>query len=481
MQAALAALAVSAGLVLASGPACAADDGPGPLPWRVGGVLGYTVDAVSFPDSAGTRLEVYVRLRPATLSRLAEDRSHEPRIRFDMRLREDGRGRPRTASAELALDPGSEPPGFGRVVAVTFDVKPGVYELEVRAEARRHVLPGSGTGRPDVARVEGYVVVPERQPGGRISDLEFVWAAGDSATPAVFRRGGSARLPNPEHLYGLFETTLRASFAARASSAGARPWRWEARVLDADRAEVARTEGTAAASARLDADLAFDLSTAPAGGYTLEVRAWHGDDTAPLERRGRFSVAWDPETWTRDPEDLTDEAHLVLARGEEEAFAAMQPGEQERRLAEYWRALDPTPDTAENEARDTFRRRVAFANATYGRPGIGRGMFTDMGRVYIRYGEPSEVHRQVMPGRDNELTRIINRLLTSDDRPVGDLQTQPGADMRPFEIWIYEGEISMPFDAGERGGTTRKLGKPLMFVFIDDQWLGNYRLRYSTE
>jgi GWxTD domain-containing protein len=461
-------------------PARAAADGPGPLPWRTGGSLGFTVDAVSFPDSASARLEVYLRLRPSTLSRIAQSRTHEPWIRLTLRVREGGRrGRTLNASQELAIAPSDTGAGFGRVVVFPFRVRPGVHELEVRAESRRFLLPGTGTGRPDVVKIAGPVVVPERQGDRDISDVEFVWAGADRAAPPVFERGGVGRLPNPEHLYGLFGSELRASFRACGGRTD-RPWRWVARVHDAAGAVVAEHDTSGPSGAHLDADLAIDVSTLPAGGYVLEVKAWQEGDAGALLRRARFSVGWDPETWFRDPGEILDEAHLILPRGEEEAFAQLQPGEQERRLQEFWRERDPTPDTAENEARDMFRRRVAFANETYGRAGIGRGMFSDMGRVYIRLGEPSEVHRQVMPGRDNELAGVINRLLTVQDRPIGDLQTQPGADMRPFEIWIYEGEIEMPFEAG-LGTGPRRLAKPVVFLFIDDQWLGDYRLRYSTE
>lgn len=483
---ALAAAARAALLALALGAASAfparADDGPGALPWRVPGAIGYTVDAASFPDSAGTRLEVYLRLRPETLARLAQNVTHEPWIRFTLRLRPAGRrGATQTATQELRVTAEDTLAAYGRVLVVPFRVGPGAHALEVRAEARRHLLPGSGTGRPDVAKVAGDVVVPDAQAGRSLSDLEFVWAAGDSATPRAFRRDGVARLPNPERLYGLYENALRASFAARAPEGGARPWRWVARVLDDAGAVVAARESTGAAAAALDADFALDLSQTPAGGYTLEVKAWQEGDEGALLRRARFSVGWDPETWTRDPGDVADEAHLILGREEDEAFARLHPGEQERALADFWRARDPSPETAGNEARETFRRRVAFANATYGRAGVGRGMFSDMGRVYIRYGEPSEVQRQVMPGWDNELSRVLRQLLTSGDRPVGDLQNVPGADMRPFEVWIYEGEIAMPLDASERAGTPRHLGKPLLFLFIDERMVGDYRLRYSTE
>ena len=48
-----------------------------PLPWRVGGDIGFTVDAAAFPDSAGAVLEVYVRLAPATLMAISGERPQE--------------------------------------------------------------------------------------------------------------------------------------------------------------------------------------------------------------------------------------------------------------------------------------------------------------------------------------------------------------------------------------------------------------------
>ena len=57
------------------------------MPWRVGGETGFTVDAASFPDSAGWLLEVYLRIRPATLEALADSRYRRNRFRLAVRLR----------------------------------------------------------------------------------------------------------------------------------------------------------------------------------------------------------------------------------------------------------------------------------------------------------------------------------------------------------------------------------------------------------
>ena len=98
-------------------------------------------------------------------------------------------------------------------------------------------------------------------------------------------------------------------------------------------------------------------------------------------------------------------------------------------MTEFWRVRDPTPDTGVNEARETFVKRLDFANRTYGRYGLGKGMFSDMGRVFIRYGEPSEVLKQVIPTQDNTLAEVIRQLTAADKRAVGDVQDKMiGAD-----------------------------------------------------
>jgi len=100
--------------------------------------------------------------------------------------------------------------------------------------------------------------------------------------------------------------------------------------------------------------------------------------------------------------------------------------------------------------------------------------------VFIRYGEPSEVLKQVIPAGDNTLSQALSDLAQNEDRPVGDVhQKGPGGDMRPFEVWIYEGDIAPPVDADPREHRAHR--KRLVFLFVDEQGLGQYRLRYSTE
>jgi len=238
----------------------------------------------------------------------------------------------------------------------------------------------------------------------------------------------------------------------------------------------------AAESRRLSPSLAIDVSTVPAGGYELEVQAWQEGDSRPMTRRAHFSVAWNAAAWLRNPRDVEDDVHFLLDGDDEEAFARMSPGDQERYLDDFWRALDPSPASAENEVQAEFFRRRDHANQTWTRSGIGKGMFTDMGRVYIRHGDPDEILRQVIPAGDQTLNHLLQEITASEDRPAGDVQTKGlGGDVRPFEVWVYEGARTRPITARPDPRAGHKTLKRLLFLFVDEQGYGDYRLRYTTE
>jgi GWxTD domain-containing protein len=213
----------------------------------------------------------------------------------------------------------------------------------------------------------------------------------------------------------------------------------------------------------------------------LEVKVWQEGDSSALVRRAHWSVAWERDSWVRNPRDIADEVHFLLSGDAEDSFVGLHPGEQERYMGDFWHRRDPTPETAVNEAREEYLRRVAKANREYGHGGLVRGMFTDMGRVFIRYGEPSEMLHQVIPTGENTLLEVLKELNVSEDRPLGDVgQKGPGGDMRPFEVWIYQGDISLPPDA-DPSVARRVLKTRLLFLFVDDQGTGDFRLRYSNE
>jgi GWxTD domain-containing protein len=486
----LAALLIA--IALGAGPARAArpfdpddPDGPGPLPWRVRGLVGFTVDAASFPDSAGHSLEVYVRIPPATLASLHRDTTGVARMRLSLRLTNRFGARAEEASQDVTIASEDSATGFGKVVLMRFAVRPGGHRLRVRIDDLLSQKRGIGyIGRKvtESVTVEGALVIPGADAGRDLSDPEFVWAQGSSARAVAFQRGDHATVPNPERLFGLLATELRADFIARGAADG-RAWHWRARMLDAKGAVVAQQESTqAVAAARCSGTVDLDVSTEPAGGYDLEVAAWQEGDAAPVVRRSHFSIAWHAGSWMVDPADIDDAAHFLLSAEEEESFARLHPGEREQYMDQFWRRRDPTPATAENEARNEFLARIEHANQNFTGPNHVRGMFSDMGRVFIRYGDPDEVLKQVIPAGDETLNEAIRALELSEDRPTGDVnQKGIGGDQRPFEVWIYQGNVGAPPDVDPKARKQIRNRRRLVFLFVDEHGYGDYTLRYSTE
>jgi len=85
----------------------------------------------------------------------------------------------------------------------------------------------------------------------------------------------------------------------------------------------------------------------------------------------------------------------IMTDPERKVFSALLvPPEKLAFIDSFWRRRDPTPETPENEFRDQYAARFAYANAQFraGRP----GWKTDRGRIYILLGPPSYIDRNPM-------------------------------------------------------------------------------------
>jgi GWxTD domain-containing protein len=81
---------------------------------------------------------------------------------------------------------------------------------------------------------------------------------------------------------------------------------------------------------------------------------------------------------------------LIITPEERRAYEKLKTNEErENFIAEFWRRRDPTPDTEENEYRQAYYERIAYANEHFssGTP----GWLTDRGRIYVKWGKPDEV------------------------------------------------------------------------------------------
>jgi len=80
----------------------------------------------------------------------------------------------------------------------------------------------------------------------------------------------------------------------------------------------------------------------------------------------------------------------ILSPEEIAAWKKLQTDEErERFIEDVWRRRDPDPDTEENEYREAYYERLAYANEHFS-SGIP-GYKTDRGRIYLKYGKPDEI------------------------------------------------------------------------------------------
>src|SRR6476620_5526474 len=63
---------------------------------------------------------------------------------------------------------------------------------------------------------------------------------------------------------------------------------------------------------------------------------------------------------------ISNDVAYIITKEEKRAFYALQTDEErENFIEQFWRRRDPNPDTEENEFREQYYERIAYANETY--------------------------------------------------------------------------------------------------------------------
>ncbi|HEX8138825.1 MAG TPA: GWxTD domain-containing protein [Pyrinomonadaceae bacterium] len=157
-----------------------------------------------------------------------------------------------------------------------------------------------------------------------------------------------------------------------------------------------------------------------------------------------------PELKKAYKEWLEKDVAYIITDEEKRAFKKLQTDEEREQFIEgFWRRRDPDPDTDENEFREEYYERIAYANEHFA-SGIP-GWKTDRGRIYIMYGKADEV----------------------ESHPSGGIYDRPAyhgggtTTTYPFEIWFYR------YIPG--------VGSGIEIEFVDPTGSGEYRIARSPD
>jgi GWxTD domain-containing protein len=140
----------------------------------------------------------------------------------------------------------------------------------------------------------------------------------------------------------------------------------------------------------------------------------------------------------------------IITGAERSAFKKLVTDEEREQFIEaFWQRRDPDPDTDENEYKEEYYERIAYANEHYA-SGIP-GWKTDRGRIYITFGKPDSVESHPTGG--------------SYDRPS--YHGGGSTTTFPFEVWFYR--------------YLEGIGSGIEIEFVDPTGTGEYRIARSPD
>ena len=275
------------------------------------------------------------------------------------------------------------------VEAFGFFTDPGVYAMRVTVHD-----PASGKS----ATSELPLTAPAHGPGElSISDIEFAHRIDRTDAPDKLLKNGLYVVPNVTRafarelsfyfeLYGLSEGPtgiFDLAYALRDTLGN--------RVAALSSARYKKPGVTCVKTETLD------LPDLPSGRYDLEITA-RDADTGHIAQRSRAFYLSAP----RQPGLATDEASLkryadqirhIAKKSELDAYRSLSPDDKVAFILQFWKDRDPTPDTPENEFAAEHFHRLHYADEHFPSRPRQRGSDTDKGRIYIRYGPPTDIER----------------------------------------------------------------------------------------
>ena len=277
----------------------------------------------------------------------------------------------------------------------------------------------------------------------------------------VFCKNGLEVVPNPESVFGkgspMLFYYLEAYHLEAATSDSA--YKTNVSVTDGAGNQVPTIKGRRQVKKIIPASVevgALNVSSLPSGQFFVNFDILDAQDQIRASTRKKFFI-YNPDKPAEAAVDSTaqrasavkeyaglsekeldvklQQTKYVAEKGDITDFKLLKTADAKRRyLADFWRNRDPSPGAPFNEFKDRYEGRVAVANKEF-RTISRAGWKTDRGRVYILYGNPSDIERN-----------------------------PNNAGSYSYQVWHYE---------SIEGG--------VLFVFADFQEYGEYRQLHSTK
>ncbi|MGB8658434.1 MAG: GWxTD domain-containing protein [Candidatus Zixiibacteriota bacterium] len=314
---------------------------------------------------------------------------------------------------------------------VTASLKPGRYQITLGATDVNSMANGEGTIKAEVKGFLGNQL--------QLSDLELAFNIQADSSSGHLTKAGRKILPNPSrvftheagmvYFYGeVYNLADRPSGKAEYTVSFAVQDTSGKQVKSFGEQTLTKPGNSAVVISGIN------IHTLDGGPYLLRVEAEDKETGQNAYATKKFLVLRE-----KTKEDLaSDEIKrfkqdvvYIASPGELDMFDQLNFAGKQNFIAEFWKKRDPNPETPENEFKIEHYRRISYANEHFSRTAESNdGWNTDMGRIYIVYGEPNDIERHTSTRGD-----------------------------KPWEQWNYH-----------------QLQGGAYFIFLDEDGYGVYRM-----
>lgn len=396
------------------------------------GSLKYTIDTCQFRGAEGeTRFEIYYSL---DLGQLFDKQNNIAVLEMITELSDYGDKTVFLKKARRAIPLEADNRGSRFVDMLEASLSPQNLSLEVEIADSVSGLKGHVSMQVDIREFSSSL---------SMSDLMLSSQLQKAGANDIFDKGGISVIPRAERIFSasVGDTKLYVFYEVSNLSidSGTAHYMVRYKINSSNGQQVYSNEIPALetqrpGSTRLEV---IPLQSLPTGHYRLQVQVTDLGTNETLLQERLFSYDSgnkQEETYLpmakEDIERYYDQIKYVATEEEKQRFKKSSPGDKLEFLLNFWKMRDPDPGTEENEFMTEHFNRLAYCEQE-----ISGGIDSDMGRIYIAYGQPLEIERE------------FSRLDFT----------------KPVEIWTYaiEGRIE--------------------FVFVDRARDGEYTLVHSTQ
>jgi GWxTD domain-containing protein len=358
------------------------------------------------PDTEKSYLEIYYSLEQKELDYIKQVEGYGTVISMEITLTNQAGEKVKEKTwqvGSLVTDPGKAQNSDIQMIDILGDtLKPGTYFLEFKV---------TDLNSSKVGVKKAQILIPDFKGGAlQMSDLQLVLNLSPEDTSDVkFNKSGMRVLPNPRGEY-ISKTGMLYFYAEiynlKTDLEGEKKgYSLSFSILDSNGSnpkdygyQINTKPGNSAVVMS-----ALNISSLSPGKYSLQLLAKDldsGDEvinTKPFQvvPVSAFQVSGEEPLTEEEAKDLRKMLIYIGSRDELKMYDQLNLSGKKQFMTEFWKKRDPDPSTPENEFKIGYCSRWEEANLRYSSKQRTEkdGWRTDMGRVYIIYGEPDDIER----------------------------------------------------------------------------------------